>query len=319
MALPLLMLAGAGILGGGQYLLQKADEKRSASMIDNMHSIAQNSNYGRMGGFDATLSAAQSIAQNSSLINRTSGDIAQMMQGMADTERAFNDSNAAAAQARQLAWQDSNEGHLASLQGQRQANQVTFGKVQDQARVVESLYNNGSLSGNNLQGMINAIARMQFPNEALNEGDINRVISGSPVLAQWQNKISGLTGDADKDLADSIYNMGRDLYKGFYSNYEAGKANVDDQVERMRRQGYLPTDRVDRRFGTFDPGYQWATPAQPPVTTIPPGVDPNDPEGEGFAAREAEANSRGRTLIDPATLNRDETNAGTRRRLRRGR
>ena len=257
MALPLLMGIGLGYLGGSQFLLKKADDRAADSMLDQAMNAMSNTAFGQAYGDQLGMLLDAASEDRGFLDAGRTDRIQSLLDGFMANSMQYDQWQLKNQMAANQRWQQSNEGILTSVQEQRQANQERFGRVQQQGRLIDSLYKGGDLSGNNLQGMINAVARMQFPDEALNEGDISRIISGSPTLANWANQIANLKGRADPELAESIYNFGRDLYSGYQTDFEAGERNVNEYIESERNRGYLPTDRVDRRYGTYDPGFTY--------------------------------------------------------------
>jgi hypothetical protein len=276
MALPLLLAAGAGILGGAQYLMKKHDQREAQNSFLDLqgqlrHSALDPSTQNQI------LATAQSMLDNDSFFNRQSvNSQLQNLQNQSVTAHQsalFQQQNLAANQ--MAAWNNSNEARLAQVYEQRKAADTTFGTVQDQARIVDSLFNSGDLSGNNLYAMVNAVAKMQFPNEALNEGDIQRAMMGTPFFADMLNKIKNLGGKADPELARSIYETGQRIFKASKGSYDSAQANINNYIADERNYGYLPTTRANRRFGSVGDYMMGANntlpppPAQVPTETVP--------------------------------------------------
>lgn len=269
MALPLLLAAGAGILGGAQYLMKKHDQRQANNSFIKLQGQLQDSALAPSTQ-DQILATAQSMLENDSFFNRKSvnSQLQALQNGSITAHQAalHHQQNLAAQQA--AAWNSSNEARLSQVYEQRQAADTTFGTVQDQARIVDSLFNSGDLSGNNLYAMVNAVAKMQFPNEALNEGDIQRAMMGTPFFADMLNKIKNLGGRADPELARAIYETGQRIYNASEGSYRAAQRNINNYIQDERNYGYLPTTRANRRFGSVDDAYSM----QPPVPRL---LDPS--------------------------------------------
>ena len=259
MALPLLLAAGAGILGGAQYLMKKYDQREANQSLMNLQNQLPRSALDPSTQ-EQILATAQSLLDNDSFFNRKSvNSQLQQLQNwslMAHRDSLARHQNSVAAA--ESAYRTSNQGVLNQVWDQRKAIDQTWGTVQGQGRIIDSLYNQGDLSGNTLMAMVNAVAKLQFPNEALNEADIQRVMSGNPLFVDWMNRIqTAVSGEAYGDLAKEIYETARRIYSAQEQSYRAGSKNLDQFIADSRRQGFLQTNLADRRFGTVSDAYQF--------------------------------------------------------------
>jgi len=80
MPLPLLMGLGMGLLGGGQYLLHKMDQRASASMLDQFRNqvLPQAGDFGQQYG-GQYLALAEGLANSGGLLNRTSDQVSSLL------------------------------------------------------------------------------------------------------------------------------------------------------------------------------------------------------------------------------------------------
>ncbi len=298
----LLALLGMGLAytGGAQYLLKAADTKQVTSLLDGFVSQLPG---GEENPYNELFQrqAQQIMADEGGFLDAGRSDEAKSLLDLYNrVETGYYEQQQAQQAAAQQAWQQSNAGILQNVWEQNQANQERFGSVQEQGRIIDELYNGGDLSAGNLNAMINAVARMQFPDEALNEGDIARVMAGSSWYTNFANQIAKLGGKADPALAQEIYNVGRDLYQGYKSSFDASQRNVDQYIASERERGYLTTDRAARRFGAYDPNFVYGPAAGVPA----PVIDTEDPDTVPTGFTTINPNARG--------------NSGSARRERRG-
>lgn len=259
MALPLLLAAGAGILGGAQYLMKKGDEREAASLLD---------------GYDFSLPGLQG-QQESAWMDNQAGSLMDRELGFLNASKAQQ-----AQQLRDLHQQrfgQINQG-MAAQQKQHYANSISRsdqldadynrdlkqfgGIVQPAYQQAVNALGPGMNSADSVAALYNFFNIME-PGGRVTEnedGSFTGIGGGGAKLANWFNKMrgDGLDGETRKQILDAINNQYR------------------PQLERARKQEQFYNNRM-REYG--DMGLD----VQSPVGSL--GIDYLTDPTEGFGTQ----------------------------------
>lgn len=331
MALPLLMAMGAGILGGGQYLLKKQDQRKAQSLIPDVQSAIANSPFaGTQYGMQIE-NYAQAMAEDGSLLNRNSGQIQALMGTVANNTLAYEQNQQAMAQEAairsgqaQQAMQNRMADRAFSLSDQLdqdyRSDLEDFGQFQDSYRKGMNAINTNS-SADALAAAFNFYNLIE-PGGIVRDderGEFKSVGGAGAGFANLLNEIKGkgLTPKSRKQLEQAMNNQ----YKPRQERARRQFDYYQDQVGRARRAGYNVASPIGSQGidwsevsdAPLPPGQTVAAPVTPKAKTFPV---PGSPDGK----LQKDANGEwilppGWSMDDPTK--RNKTNPGSRRKARR--
>ena len=289
MALPLLMLAGAGLLGGGQYLLSKMDEKREAGMLSDFREYATNSPLANSGMADGLLNQLESTADSSSLLGRTSSQTQSLINDFQQKDFAFQQAQVAGQQANGTAAFNAAMTQSSQLQDDYRTDFQQFAEYQNVVGGIKGALEAND-SANTLASVFNFFNILE-PGGIVRESESGQYRAQGGTSQQWANWMNdiqgkGLTAKTAKQIWGAVQNQ----YTPRYEQAQRKKGAYDRRLEELRAYG------VNAINPSGSQGINWEI--DPNETLALPGA-PSQTTGEITEAAEAEANSRGRTLIDP--------------------
>lgn len=260
MALPILLAAGAGILGGGQYLLKKMDERRSASLLDKFQAQLPATQYGQQ-NYEQAMDMARMIADSGGLLNRTSGDLSsfmtQYLQGAQNQD----------ALAHQRAVEAANLNFDRSTAITNQMDQDYNRDLGTFGNMVQPAYKRAmdALEGNNSADQIAALYnffQIVEPGGRVTEnedGSFTGVGGSGSRLANWFNALrgDGLDEKSRQQIIGAIHRQ----YKSQYDNAERRRYAHERRLREYQNQGYNPMSPVGNL------GIDWTPPVAPGSTS----------------------------------------------------
>jgi hypothetical protein len=279
------MLAGAGMLGGGQYLLSKMDEKREKGMLSDFREYASSSPLAQSGLADGLLSGLESNAANSSLLGRTSGQTQSLINDFMKMDTEFQQDQMQLQAEMQDAYSKSNLGQAEQLQTNWEQAQKEFGGVQKQMQsAMLALENPSNL--NSITSLYNLFAIIEPGGRVTQneDGTFTGTGNGGNRLANWANEWrgEGLTPASIKEISESLwaqYTPKLENARRVKSFYE----NKMSQIQASGRNVQSPIGSLGIDFGLnqfSDSAPQAANPNKDEPTlrpTLPPGLSYTNP------------------------------------------
>ena len=314
MALPLLLAAGATMLGGTRYLMGRQSDKQAQSMIQDLQGDIQNSpNPLVANDYARRLNNAQNQMANEGAFGNILNPFGSqsMIQGMMDnfsqdesaaTQRQIGNQIASGAAARDFAYKVEND-----IQADVKGNFERYGAVQSTARRLIPGLENGSLSG--LQAYEAGLGMLQtlLPGEAIMDGDLRAAVSAGGATAELASLLQRFTGsDSDPNWKRDVAGIIRRMEAETYKRYQAS-----DQYAR-ERIGRTPGANYDSATGGY--GITPWRPGEDPYQGVPrqaagisAPVDPAAAETARLQARIAELEQQALIRGKPVPTFRDIT------------
>lgn len=239
MALPLLGLlgVGAGILGGGQFLLKKMDDRRSESLLGDLQSAVANSGqFGQLYG-DRFLHQAQALADSGNLLNRTSGGVQSLLQNFQSGAMQY----AMQQQQRELemanAYSKTNEGRFRDLQTRYNSELSDFAEVQTQFKAAFNALDNPS-NLNGITALYNLFSILEPGGRVTQneDGTFTGLGDAGNRFANWMNEWmgEGLSEATRQEIMDSLYAQ----YNPRWLRANNVKRWYDNEIKNMSQSGY---------------------------------------------------------------------------------
>lgn len=208
MALPLLMMAGAGILGGGQYLLKKMDDRRSESLLGDLEAKVQASGAAGTTLGDMYMSAGERLASGNTLLQRNSGEIEDLLGGFDMAMLQQEQQQAAQLAQMQDAYSQTNMGIARDLQTRYNSEMSEFAETQTQFRAAMNALDNPS-NLNSVTTLYNLFNILEPGGRVTQneDGTFTGIGSGGNRVSGWLNDMQGkgLTDATIKEITDSIW------------------------------------------------------------------------------------------------------------------
>lgn len=242
MALPLLMLAGAGILGGSQYLLKKQDQKRADGMFGALQSQMQNSALPPMIQ-DSILARGQDMIANDSFWNRSM--VSSQLDQLSNNAMVAN--NNYVMQQQEMAQQMK----IASGQAQRErsfqlANEVEadynrdlkdFGTFQDSyAKGVRALESNSSADA---MAAVYNFFNLVEPGGIVRDGETAQFRDVGGTKSKIVNLLNGIQGKGlDPRAARELQTAMRNQYLDRYGRAKRQRDYYQERIDGYRSAGY---------------------------------------------------------------------------------
>ena len=208
MALPLLLLAGAGILGGGQFLLKKMDDRRKQSLFDGFQQQLQGTGQMQDPMAQAALGQAQRMVDDGSFLERNSGQLENLINnyGYAQAQAQAAEQNRLAQM--QDAYSQTNIGIAQDLQTRYNSELSEFAETQTQFRAAMNALENPS-NLNSVTTLYNLFNILEPGGRvtANEDGTFTGIGDSGNQFANWLNQMTGegLTQDTIKEITESIW------------------------------------------------------------------------------------------------------------------
>lgn len=271
MALPLLLGVGAGILGGAQYLLKKADDKRAASMLDHFESMPA------IPGLTGPQSTAMYMGEAGRIMQDQGFFDATKSQRMEALTNSYMQAYAGGLQAQQQAeqrYQQNNANAITDLRQIEADASQRYAGIQGTMRTVENLISSGNFTHQDLYAVVYQMAEALDPGAIKTEDDINNIIANNSFLSRASATISNWTGgEAPDEIGRNIYNTMQELYKTEKVKYDQNQRDFRAAEKRYYDKGYLGGDDsalYDLSYGVTD----YAPGMLPPPGGTPPPIPP---------------------------------------------
>lgn len=200
MALPLLLAAGAGILGGTQYLMKRQDQEVARNKFADFSSQLQSSSLAGTAAGDQLLAAGQSRIDNDSFWHRgkVSTQIDQAMTSLSNFNQAEllrgREALMQSQTAQRNAMLQANQQVSAQLQDDYSRDFKEFNNVQNLERAAVNALNSGDREGT-LFAAFN-IAKLLDPASVARESETGAIINSGGASNNLVNAILAFQGDA---------------------------------------------------------------------------------------------------------------------------
>lgn len=260
MALPLLLLAGAGILGGGGYLLKKADQRRAESMLGAFEEQLANSPFANTPYGQQMQQMAQGIVQNNSLLDGSaSQDIESMMAAVTNNTLGWQNAQANRAVQSGALREQNAMAYQNDVQADSRAARERWGGIQNTARSMVELIDTGQANAFEATRLIYQYLDLLAPGEIKTEADINAIANAGGAIGALAQKWLTAMGSPDVVNDQFLQGLRRDVLSiagGEQERWNRVDANIR---ERLANNPYA--DLVDYRnvvgseYG-IDPAYQ---------------------------------------------------------------
>lgn len=305
MALPLLLAAGAGILGGAQYLMKRQDQEVAQNKLNDFASQLQSSSLAGTQAGEQLLAAGQSRIDNDSFWDRgrVSGQIDQAMDALSNfnTSEMINQRNRVAQSgvAQRNALMQGNQQISAQLQDDYSRDFKEFNNVQNLERAAINALNSGDREGT-LFAAFN-IAKLLDPASVARESETGAIINSGGASNNLVNAILAFQGDAaNPKTRQNLLEAIQQQTQPRYDDARARQQWYRDTINEYNQRGYDLISPIGSQNIRDEPSYLLSGSA-PPSTTATGTADERPPPP-------------GYSLTPP-----NQVNPGQRRKARRDR
>ena len=282
MALPLIMMAGAGILSGAQYLLKRQDEKKGETMLADFQSDIYNGPMAgtQMGDWYAN-QAQQAVSTRSGFFDEMATPRLEELQNAYGTQLNTMQQNQQAAQASMAdRFSQTNTGIANTLSNQYNADLKVFAETQNQFKSAMNALDNPS-NLNSVTALYNMFNLIE-PGGRVTQNEDGTFSGAGDVgnrFSNWLNEMQGegLTPDTIEEIRDAIWQQ----YSQRYEQSVRRKQYYEDEMNKLSGEGRNVRSPIGRL------GIDWSLNQMPnnePVIPIeeqpaPPGFSLTRPGG----------------------------------------
>lgn len=296
MALPLLMMAGAGILGGTQYLMKKQDDEKVQSLLPDFNSAMASSPFAGTPGAMMMEQKAQRIAQDDSFFaSNKSGEIESMLDNLQGA--TFQQQQMAANQ-----YAQSRQATAARAFGLSDQLDTDYRRDLGDLSTFQDTYRKGmqALQSNSKADILASafnFYNLIEPGGIVRDDERDAYQATSSAATNFVNLLNdiqgkGLTESTAKQLANAMTTQ----YKPRYDRGQRQLGFYQERIGQYRKAGYDVASPVGSQGIDFQYGAQEYNPIPTPQALAQDAVQMQQSQAERL---EQAAQARGRTTIDP--------------------